>query len=194
MDLLILEEPADDPVALERYGTVPISFVVDRRLVVRPVDNGLGGLLLVEETVAVPYPKDYDSDDGEGPTRWANHFDLSRWGLLTAFEGEEHVGGAALAWETPGVNMLEGRSDLAALWDLRVRPDRRGRGVGRALFGAAEAWARARGCRELKIETQNINVAACRFYARQGCELATIRQGAYPELPDEVQLLWSKRL
>ena len=90
--------------------------------------------------------------------------------------------------------MLEGRDDLAVLWDLRVSPDARGQGIGHHLFAAAEDWARARGCREIKIETQNNNVAACRFYARQGCVLQTVRENAYPDLPDETQLIWHKPL
>jgi ribosomal protein S18 acetylase RimI-like enzyme len=104
------------------------------------------------------------------------------------------VGGAVAAWNTPSVDMLEGRSDLAVLWDVRVDPEYRERGVGHCLFTAVTDWARTRGCRTLKVETQNINVPACRFYARQGCELRTIRSDAYPDLPDEVQLLWYKRL
>jgi GNAT superfamily N-acetyltransferase len=39
----------------------------------------------------------------------------------------------------------------------------RGLGIGAALFRAAERWAVARGARWLKVETQNVNVAACRF-------------------------------
>jgi hypothetical protein len=55
-------------------------------------------------------------------------------------------------------------------------------------------WARARGCLHLKVETQNINMAACRFYEQEGCVLRTVQRGAYPELPEEVQLLWFKDL
>jgi GNAT superfamily N-acetyltransferase len=90
--------------------------------------------------------------------------------------------------------MLEGRRDLAVLWDLRVAPEARGQGVGAALFQAAEAWAAARGCRQMKVETQNVNVPACRFYASQGCVLGAIHRFAYPELPHEVQLLWYRDL
>jgi streptothricin acetyltransferase len=46
----------------------------------------------------------------------------------------------------------------------------------------------------LKVETQNINAAACHFYARQGCTLGGINRFAYPLLPLEVQLLWYKDL
>jgi GNAT superfamily N-acetyltransferase len=99
-----------------------------------------------------------------------------------------------VAFDTPTVEMLEGRRDLAVLWDIRVAPEARGQGVGAALFGAAAAWAAARGCRQLKVETQNVNVPACRFYASQGCVLAAIHRFAYPGLPHEVQLLWYRDL
>ena len=90
--------------------------------------------------------------------------------------------------------MLEGREDLALIWDLRVAAAFRGQGVGARLIDAAEEWARSHACRELKVETQNINLPACRFYARCGFELSAVNRRAYPELPDEIQLLWSKRL
>lgn len=90
--------------------------------------------------------------------------------------------------------MLEGRTDLAVLWDIRVVPAARGQGVGSALFRAAESWAAANGCSRLKIETQNINVPACRFYARHGCVLEAAHRGIYPNLPDEIQRLWYKDL
>ena len=99
-----------------------------------------------------------------------------------------------MAFNTPGLTILEGHGESAVLWDIRVSPDARGQGVGSALFQAAEAWAKARGCRQLEIETQNINVPACRFYARQGCVLAAVYRFAYPDLPDEIQLLWHKDL
>jgi GNAT superfamily N-acetyltransferase len=119
---------------------------------------------------------------------------VSNWGLLAAYAGDERIGGAVLAFRTPGVDMLEGRDDLAVVWDLRVHPQWRRKGVGRALFQAAERWAQARGCRQLKIEPQNNNVGACRFYASQGFTLVAVNPFAYPTLPEETQLLWRKDL
>ena len=85
--------------------------------------------------------------------------------------------------------------DLAGLWDIRVSPEYRGRGVGRALFDRVETCARNRGCTQLKIETQNINVAACRFYARMGATLGKVHLYAYrAEGLDEVELTWYKDL
>jgi GNAT superfamily N-acetyltransferase len=93
---------------------------------------------------------------------------------------------------TKDLDLLERRVDLAVIWDLRVGPAYRGRGVGSALFAAAQSWAKAQNCRQLKVETQNVNVTACRFYLRQGCTLGCINRFAYPLLPEEVQLLWYK--
>ena len=104
------------------------------------------------------------------------------------------MGGAVIAFRAPGVNMLEGRDDLAALWDIRVRPEHRWAGVGSALIRAAEDWIRARGGRMLKIETQNINVGACRFYAGMGCTLVAVDQRVYRDPPHEAQLIWFKHL
>jgi GNAT superfamily N-acetyltransferase len=191
MTVTIRQEP---PSALAAYARVPIAFEVRERLAVVAPDAGLGGLRLVIEPVPAPYLKDYDAEAGQHPTAWPARFDVARWGILSAWVEGERVGGAVLAFDTPDVAMLEDRADLVVLWDLRVAPARRGRGVGAALFRAAEAWALAHGARWLKVETQNVNVPACRFYARQGCILGAVHRFAYPTLPDEAQLLWYRRL
>lgn len=185
-EIRILEQTA---AVLPTYASVPIAFRVDSRLRVERMGPNPCESRLVEEPIA-PYVKDYDAYVSEGPASWAAQWDLSNWGFLSAVREDARIGGAVVAWKTPGVDLLRGREDLAVLWDLRVHPDQRGRGVGRALFQAAAAWATRRGCRELLIETQNVNVPACRFYARQGCRLAAITPCAYAELPDEIQLLW----
>lgn len=191
MKLSISEEPAT---SLAEYARVSIGFEVSRVLDVTVRDGGLGGLSLVERTLTSPYVKDYDAIEGESPADWASRFDLSNWAFFAAHLGTRRVGGAVVAFDTPELFMLEGRRDLAVVWDLRVSPDSRAQGIGEALFGRVEAWAIEKGCRQLKVETQNINVAACRFYARRGCVLGGINRFAYAALPDEVQLLWYKDL
>ena len=104
------------------------------------------------------------------------------------------VGGAVIAFQTADFSMLEGRQDLAVLWDIRVSTEARRRGVGSALFQRAEAWAAAKGCKQLKIETQNTNVPACMLYKAQGCVIGAIHHSAYPQFPDEIQILWYKNL
>jgi GNAT superfamily N-acetyltransferase len=180
--------------ALADYGSVPIAFEVKSILKLEVVDGGLGGFLWTEHAIERPWTKDYDVDSGEGPTRWAKRFNIDNWGILSAFDGEKRIGGCVLAYDTKGLSTLEDRADLAALWDLRVDSAYRRRGVGASLFDAAVAWAAARNCAWLKIETQNINVTACRFYAKQGCELGIIHRFAYKDFPEEAELVWYRKM
>jgi GNAT superfamily N-acetyltransferase len=152
------------------------------------VEGGLGGLCLVEIPVK-PYFKDYNRDDS--PRDWPRRFDGSRWGFFLARCGDWIGGAAAVAFDTTGVFMLEARRDLSVLWDIRVPPEFRG--VGIAIFRHAAEWSRQHGCTQMKVETQNVNVPACRFYRRMGCELGEICRFGYAAVPSaahEVMLNW----
>ena len=179
---------------LAGYGDIPISFTVDSRYYVHAIDGGVGGWKLTEEPVQLPYVKHYDTEKDDRVESWSRRWDISNWALFEALDDGVPVGGAVVARDTPGVYMLEGRPDLAVLWDIRIRPDYRRRGIGSRLFQRAAEWARGKGSHQLKIETQNINVAACQFYASQGCYLGAIHPGIYESLPEEVQLLWYMNL
>lgn len=176
---------------LRFYGSIPIRFEVRQIFEVEGDDPATA---VLHEQAVTPWIKDYDAVKGEGPTRWAKRWDISNWGILAAYVDEQLVGGCVLAQNTDGVNKLEGRDDLVAMWDIRVHPDHRGHGIGHRVFAAAVQWTRERNCRELKIETQNINVPACLFYQRQGCRLSAINRTAYPEFTDEVELIWSLQM
>ena len=141
MPVKIVEQCVD---RLRTYGEIPIAFTVDSQYRVDAIDRGRGGWKLVEERVEPPYVKDYD-EEGERPLRWLKRWDIANWAVLAAMRNGSRLGGAVVAWNTPGVNMLEGRDDLAVLWDLRVHPDHRREGIGKRLFDHAAAWARAKG-------------------------------------------------
>lgn len=186
-EVVIREEPLS---CLDEYSVIPIAFEVTSIFELSPSSDEPGGFELVERRAAPTYVKDYDAIPGNRPVDWPLRFDLSNWGLLSAWLNGERVGGVVVAWKAPELLMLEGRHDLAVAWDLRVSPRARRMGVGSVLFNAAGRWALERGCRAIKVETQNINVPACRFYANRGCTLGGLNRYAYPELPDEVQLIF----
>jgi len=189
MNVEVLQEK---PANFEEYARIRLSFEVLEVLDVDAVNGGISGFSLSARKLRTPYVKDYDAV--ESPSQWANAFDTSNWGVFAARSESLRVGGAVVAFDTQGLTMLEDRRDIAVLWDIRVAAHIRGQGIGTALFRAAEEWAAARGCRKLKVETQNINAPACRFYVKQGCILGAIHRFAYPEFPDETQLLWYKDL
>lgn len=187
IEIKIQEESFD---SLGPYATISIAYEASKKLDLRL----RAGVFELEEVEVAPFRKDYDALPENDPTYWPSQFDTTRWGLLAAYVDGQRAGGAALAFGTEGVDMLEGRDDLAVLWDLRVDRAFRGQGVGRKLWAAAEAWARKRDCSELKVETQHDNAVASRFYEARGCELVAVDRAAYPEQPDEVQLIWYKSL
>jgi GNAT superfamily N-acetyltransferase len=143
-----------DPGRLSEYCGVPTLVDIRTIYEVREIDGGLGGIVLEERPIETPWVKDYDSY-GETPADWPKQWDLSNWCFLLAKVEGKSVGAACIATRTKGVNMLEGRDDLAVLWDIRVSPGSKRRGVGRALFTEAVRWSREQGMTTLKIETQN---------------------------------------
>lgn len=147
---------------------------------------------LTERALTSPLVKDYDAL--ERPETWPRLFDVSRWARLSAYIDGARVGGAIVARDTPGVDLLESWRDLLVLWDIRIHPQTRGMGVGRALFEAAGNWGAECGCIEMKVETQNVNIAACRFYQAMGCTLTDVNRGTYADVPDDIQLFWRKSI
>jgi streptothricin acetyltransferase len=174
---------------LRRYLNVPSVFETDTMLHVVASTKGVD---LIEHRLDRTFRKDYDSVDD--PMKWPARFDMSNWIFVGAYMADERLGGAIGAYSSPALDLLAKTRDCVLIWDLRVSPQSHRRGVGSALFKAIESRGRDCGCRELRVETQNFNVAACRFYAAQGCELTQANFGAYAQMPEEVQLIWSKKL
>ena len=181
MPLQLIVDPSS---SLADYATVSIAFEVRERFDVARPDQTF--------PVDPPWMKDYDRIPGNHPTEWASRFDLSKWCFVAAFHDGRRVGGAALVVDSRDVEGDRAQAGVALLWDIRVDRTHRRRGVGRALLAFVEGHARSRGCRAIRAETQDINVPACRLYASAGYSLAEVNRDAYPELPDEVQLVWHR--
>lgn len=174
------------------YGAIPVTFRVDRKVRIVRDEAGSVRLHVHNEPLASPFIKDYDVIAGNAPSEWGDRFNLAACGILAARIDDTLVGGAIVAPPALGLVPHPPSGDLATLWDLRVHPATRRAGVGSALFAAALRWATGAGHGGLCVETQDINVAACRFYERQGCVLVSVDPKAYPDLPEEVQLIWIK--
>ena len=190
MALTIVE---DIPVRLAEYARVPIAFTAAELFDEQGIARLAQGLP-AEPVPVAPYWKDYDAYPGSNPTEWVARFDISRWTILGAFRDARRVGGAVLIVGDSQIDLLQDRPDCALLWDLRVAPDVRGQGIGSALLRAAEQKARQHGAGALRVETQQVNVPACRFYQRHGFRLERATRGVYADFPNEIQLLWLKAL
>lgn len=165
------------------YATTSCAFTVAAML---DIDALQRDGQFVERAVAHPYVKDYDAIPINDPLTWPMLHDTTAWRMFSAFDGETRVGGAIIAPQSP----LAHHGDAAELWDLRVAPAVRGRGVGRLLFDATVEWCRRNARSVLLIETQHTNVAACRFYQARGCTIDAITPEAYSEIPGEMRIVW----
>ena len=176
--------------ALAAYATVPITFEVREIVDVAALHEQPG--TLATQRVTQPYVKDYDTIPSNDPLSWPTRFETHHWIVLGAFAERRRVGGAIVVVDAAEVEQLGGRPPFALLWDLRVAPDWRRRGLGRTLLGEAETAARAARCVGLEVETQDVNVAACRLYAASGYTVRRIVPAGYEDAPDETKLLWVK--
>lgn len=168
------------------YGKIPSTYKTTKRYELKKVNNGLGGILL--ELIDIPeFYKDFE-DKAEC---WKEMFDLTNWKFFVAYnQNNEMIAGCTVATKTKKCNMLEGRNDLAFLWDIRVSEKYKHNGIGQHLFDMAKNYAKSNGFKRLKVECQNTNPAAVNFYHKQGMYLCSINENAYPEYPNETQLLW----
>ena len=124
-------------------------------------------------------PEGWLITDGE----WRTASDERRY--LRALRRHPHA--AVLVAETPGG--IVGRLSVArdphpasehvADLGLMVAHDHRGRGIGRALMEAAEAWARSAGVRKIELHVFPHNEAAIALYERLGYEREGFRRRHY---------------
>lgn len=63
-------------------------------------------------------------------------------------------------------------SPVAYLEGIFVLPGHRGRGIGRQLLGACEAWAKAQGCSQFASDCELDNTNSLRFHLHQGFQEA----------------------
>jgi ribosomal protein S18 acetylase RimI-like enzyme len=84
-------------------------------------------------------------------------------------------------------------NNTALLWNLMIDLDYRRQGLGRRFWHRALNFARQAGVRAIMIETQNTNVAACKFYAEMSCRLIGLNEVFYTNdgQASEVALFWA---
>ena len=93
------------------------------------------------------------------------------YGTLVAEQDGKVLGMVGLRLE----RLYEKNEPCARIMALVVGPEHRGRGVGRALISAAEAWARRKGARAVMLTTHKRRAGAHRFYRSIGYEATGYR-------------------
>jgi ribosomal protein S18 acetylase RimI-like enzyme len=179
----------------EEYDSIPMQVYVKSQYVLERIDNGLGGILLKEVPVK-SYIRDFSKH--AKATRFSEKFDIKNWVFFMAFDDEKPIGAVTIVSRTEGIHMLDGRDDMTVLWDIRVADTYKHQGIGQKLFDLAAEWSRNNRFKQMKIECQNNNVPACKFYQKQGAILRKIDEYAYIDDDDskdadskfEIQFIW----
>jgi len=173
------------------YDQIRLIVHVSAYYHIEKLNRGLGGFTLVETPVE-PYIRNFCIGEDESVTNW-KRFNLSNWAFFMAFDERQPIGAATVASRDNEVNMLSGRNDLAVLWDIRVDENYKRQKIGQKLFDMAVGWSRIHGLLQMKIECQNNNIPAVKFYHKQGAVLSAIDEYAYynePEYRHETQFIW----
>ena len=173
-----------------QYDKVPMKVHVKSIYQLEKINNGLGGFLLIETPV-----EEYIKDLGvyTEASKYADEFDITNWAFFMAFHNGAPIGAVTIASNTSDVHMLDGRDDMSVLWDIRIDDRYKQQGIGSKLFHLAVEWSRSKGLKQMKIECQNNNVTACKFYQSLGATLGKVDEYAYYEdaaVKNEVQLIW----
>ena len=87
-----------------------------------------------------------------------------------------------------------GEDQVCVLHTLVISPRYAGRGLGRAFVSFYEALAKAQGCTELRIDTNEKNLAARAMYRKLGYKERAIVPTVFNGIPDVNLVLLEKRI
>ncbi len=163
-------------VSIQHYNTVPSQFAIEAIVQV----NHEGSRFTIAET-KLPQPHQIKIYPNEP---WQPH---GRHAVYFAMLGSRCTG---------QVYIQEYWNGMARVEDIRVDEAFRGKGIGRKLMDAAMNWAKAQGFSIVCLETQDINAAACRFYAAYGFVLSGVDYEVYETTGSkgETALYWYCRI
>ena len=89
-------------------------------------------------------------------------------------------------------------NENAYVEDIAVRRRERGHGVGTSLIASAVNWAQEQGLHGLMLETQDVNLLACRFYAKNGFFIGGIDTQLYRNFEEpyrsEIAVFWYRHI
>ncbi|OWR31961.1 GNAT family N-acetyltransferase [Saccharibacillus sp. O23] len=164
-------------IRIERFGIEHIPYVNDANetfpIFGRLVPSLQGGEWsheeeLFAETRFIQFPEDR--------LDWESYIGSSDKAIFLAFYGAECIG---------QIRLVRDWTHYAYIENIAVRGSHRGRGVAGRLMEQAEAWAKEQELIGLSLEAQDDNLAACRFYLKQGMKLGgvdTLKQAINPEI------------
>lgn len=173
MEITIREMSEDTVQPLKKGGS---SFEVKSKLVLHAENNRIRYTIVD----VPPYTKQYEVEE-VNPGKYVSK--PERIVFFAYADGEL----AGQVW------ILKNWNGYAYIDYIAVEANYRGQEIGRALIARAIEWAKSKGFPGIMLETQNNNVAACRFYESCGFELRGFDTHLYKAQDpgtDEIALYW----
>lgn len=138
-----------------------------------------------EEIYPQPYMKTYPNDNSD----YSAYIENPGKAVFLAYADKACIGQIVLRKDW---------SRYAFVEDICVSRAARGKGVGTALMERASLWAVKANLCGLALETQDNNLLACRFYAKNGFVIGAVNTMLYKNLEkpcsDEAAVFWYKIL
>jgi ribosomal protein S18 acetylase RimI-like enzyme len=103
-----------------------------------------------------------------------------RAAVIVAEDGGQFAGSAVV--------LFRARAAVARLYSIGVVPERGGLGIGSALLAAAEAAARDRSCRAIRLEVRESNAVAISLYEKRGWAVFGRHHHFYKDGEDALRL------
>lgn len=179
MNLLIRELEADD---LDNLPEIDDSFIVNSRLIFSLSKINKQIEYTVEDVPS--YEKSYLQDQYDDELAYTEYINNPEQVIYIAILQDQIIGVMVLK---------KNWNHYAYIEDIKVDKKYRSLGVGRRLIEQATQWAKESNMPGIMLETQNNNVAACRFYEKCGFVIGgldfLVYRGIHEE-SDEVAMYW----
>jgi GNAT superfamily N-acetyltransferase len=173
MEITIREIDRD---SLQNVNNCDATFTVDSKFVLR-AENGV----VYYSVVSVePYQKPYEFEEKD----YSSYISNPNKTIYFAYADDQLAG---------QINVARHWNAYAWIDDFMVDLHFRRLGIGRAMMQRVVAWARFRHLPGIMVETQDVNVPACRFYDNFGFRLCGFDTYLYKGLcpdTDEIALYW----
>ena len=179
MNLLIRELEVDD---LDNLPEIDDSFIVNSRLIFSLSKVNKQIEYTVEDVPS--YEKSYLQDQYDDELAYAEYINKPEQVIYIAILHDQIIGVMVLK---------KNWNHYAYIEDIKVDKKYRSLGVGGRLIKQATQWAKESNMLGIMLETQNNNVAACRFYEKCGFVIGgldfLVYKGRHEE-SDEVAMYW----
>ena len=125
------------------------------------------------------YEKSYPNDEED----WHEYIENPEKVIFLYYENNECIG---------QVRLRKNWNKYAYIEDIAVSKNHRNKGVGHKLIEKAIEWANQKNLFGLMLETQDVNLQACRFYSKIGFQIGAVDTMLYGNFSDthEKAIFW----